>query len=485
MSVFQSAVWDLAGRIANYVVTFVVSVILTRLLMPEEFGAFGIILAILVFSWVILDFGFRSAVVQAATISQTQLSSVFFVNLLLGAGIMLVLVLVGPPLARFYEIPELANYIIGVSPIFVLNGLFVVPSALIQRELKLKQMSIFTVVGAVISGGISIVLALKGFGVWSLVVSSLSSTVITVIACYWITGWRPTREFDLPSIKPLYDFGSRIFLSSLLDVAFTRADVFIIGKVFDVGSLGFYTRAQSIDQQVRMFSVSTIVTVMLPLFSRHQNDIERLRDIYFRSLHFISFVAIAASGLLVLTAYDLFLLLFTEKWIVSAGYFQIMSITSAAYPLTYLMLNLISGRGNSKALLRLEIFKKTLLVPAYLSFLVGGIHTFVIVVGVVYLVSLVLNMSFVKKELSESITKQLSVVGLYVAMSLLSALVSFGLMGLIPTTTITHFLGSAAIFGSVYLGLNWILKTAGFRELIERATSMLARKGVPDAAGTS
>ena len=476
MGAFQSAIWDFLGRIVNYLVTFAVSVVLTRLLMPEEFGAFGIIVAITVFAWVVLDFGFRSAVVQTEAVSQTQLSTVFFANLAIGVGLMIILIIAGPVVESFYEIPNLALYFIGISPVFLMNGLLVVPSALVQRDLKLKQMSIFTVVGAVLSGAISVALAFRGFGVWSLVVSNVASTLTTLVACYAISRWRPTLEFDLASIKSLFSFGWRIFLSSLLDVAFSRADVFVIGKLFDITSLGFYTRALSLDQQVRMFSVSTIVTVMLPMFSRHQNDLARLKHIYYRALNFVSFAAFAASGLLVVTATDLFLVLFTEKWISSAGYFQIMSISSAAYPLSYVMLNLISGRGNSKALLRLEIFKKILLVPAYLTFIVGGIYTFLIVIGSVYVVSLLVNMVFVEKELGEPVTRQLSVILTYAAMALLSAAAAYLVTVNVGSNSYIRLIVSTAVFSIVYLGINWIRGTAGLREVSDRVSAMLTRR---------
>lgn len=480
MSAFQSAIWDFVGRIGNYVVTFVVSVVLTRLLVPAEFGAFGIIIAVTVFSWVVLDFGFRSAVVQTETISQTQLSSVFFVNLAIGIGLMLALILVGPIVESFYEIPHLASYFIGISPVFFMNGLLVVPSALVQRELKLKQMSIFSVVGSVVAGAISVTLALRGFGVWSLIVSNLTSTFTTLVACYTISRWRPTMEFDLASIKSLFSFGWRMFLSSLLDVSFSRADVFIIGKLFDVGSLGFYTRALSLDQQVRMFSVSTIVTVMLPLFSRHQNDLGRLKEIYYRALNFVSFAVFAASGLLVVIAPDLFLVLFTEKWIVSAGYFQIMSISSAAYPLSYVMLNLISGRGNSKALLRLEMFKKLLLVPAYLTFIVGGIYTFLIVIGSIYVVSLIVNMVFVDKELDEPVRKQLFVVLTYAAMSFVSAVAAYVVMNYVHSNSYVRLVVATSVFSFAYLAFNWLRNTAGLRELTDRASATFTRRGAAE-----
>ena len=460
----------------NYLITFAVSVVLTRLLMPEEFGAFGIIIAITVFAWVVLDFGFRSAVVQTETVTQTQLSTVFFANLAIGVVLMVILIIAGPVVESFYRIPNLALYFIGISPVFLMNGLLVVPSALVQRDLKLKQMSVFTVVGSVISGAISVALAFRGFGVWSLIVSNLSSTLTTLVACYAISRWRPTHEFDLSSIKSLFGFGWRIFLSSLLDVTFSRADVFVIGKLFDVTSLGFYTRALSLDQQVRMFSVSTIVTVMLPMFSRHQNDLARLKHIYYRALNFVSFAAFAASGLLVVTATDLFLVLFTEKWIASAGYFQIMSISSAAYPLSYVMLNLISGRGNSKALLRLEIFKKVLLIPAYLTFIVGGIYTFLIVIGSVYIVSLFVNMLFVEKEVGEPVRKQLSVILAYAAMAFVSAAAAYLVAINVGANSYVRLIVSTSVFSLVYFAINWISGTAGLRELSDRVSAILARR---------
>jgi teichuronic acid exporter len=471
--------WDLIGRIANYVVTFVVSVVLTRLLLPEEFGAFGILIAITLFAWVVQEFGFRSAIVQAKTISQTQLSSVLIISSLIGVVLTVALITAGPVVEAFYAIPGLTYYFIGISPVFLLNGLLAVPSALVQRELRLKELSIFTVGGSVVAGIVSVILALRGFGVWSLIVANLVSSLTSVVACYAISRWKPTLALDISSIKPLFKFGSRIFLSSILDVVFTRADVFIIGKLFDINTLGFYTRAQSLDLQVKMFSVGTIVTVMLSLFSRFQSDIERLRSIYYRAMHFVSFATVGASGLLVLIAHDMFLVLFSATWLQSVPYFQIMAVTSAAYPLNYVMLNLISGRGNSKAVLRLEVLKKVFLCAAYLTFFGGGIFAFLIALGVVHIVSMLINMAFVKKEIDEPVTKQLSVVGIYAFISVLSAGVAYVGVGVIDLPVIPRLLLSVSLFSFVNVGLNLLLRTSGSRELIDRLGGSFLRR--PDS----
>lgn len=469
------------GRVANYLVTFAVSIILTRILEPAEFGAYGIILGVSVFAWVILEFGFRSAVVQAAEVSRTQLSTVFFVNLALGAGLSVCVALAGPIFERFFAIPGLSIYLIGASPLFVLNALMVVPSGLLQKQLKLKQVSLLSVASAIVGGVVAVGMAKYGFGVWSLIVSNLLGAVTTVTASFAIARWKPSLDFDLASIRSLFAFGSRIFLASILDVVFTRADVFVIGKLFNAATLGFYSRAQSIDQQVRMFSVSTIVTVMLPVFSANQGEVENLRKIYLRSLHFISFTTISLAGLLFLTADELFNLLFTEKWAIAAGFFKIMAISSSVYPLNYLMLNLISGRGNSSSLLRLEILKKAILTPTYLSFIVGGIYTFLVAFSAANIISLVITMAAVAKEIELPVSRQLQVLGTYVLMTALSVLLAYGGLSFLGGSGPVHLIGLTVVFTAVYLALNWWFRTVGSGEFFGKGLEVLGRKNISAA----
>ncbi|HEY8558975.1 MAG TPA: lipopolysaccharide biosynthesis protein [Pyrinomonadaceae bacterium] len=485
MKVFNLALWDLFSRFANYFVTFFISIFLARILNPSEYGVFGIVLSVIAFSSIFLDFGFRSALIQAEEISQKQLSTVFFINLLLGGLLTTTLVFSSSYIERFYEIEHLALYLSGISLIFILNGLLIVPSALLQRELRIRQTSTINLAAAALSGVVAVVLALYDFKVWSLIVSQLSGVVFILTGYFIVLRWRPSFELSLDSVKPLWSFGSKMFYSGMLDGFFTRLDVFIIAKLFDVVTLGFYNRAQSLDQMVRMFSASTIVSVMFPVFSKHQSDVPKLIDYYERALHLISFAAFAVIGSLMLTATDIVVIMFTEKWLPVANYFRFMVFIGFIYPLSALMVNLISARGNSKGFLKLEIYKKILLVPAYLTFFAGGIYTFLAALGVVYIISLGLNMYYVKKEISVPLGAQIFAVSKYLSFAGVAFTGAFLLTNSLVNKFYLHIFVSCAVFQIIYLFINFIFYTPGFTEVADRVRFFINDKRNSDISAAS
>lgn len=485
MSVFKLAIWDFSGRFANYVVTFAVSIVLARILDPEEFGIFGIVFAVIFLASIFLDFGFKSAVIQAERVSEKQLSTVFFLNALIGSVLTLLLIAFATFIERFFEVGELAKYLRAISPIFILNGLLVVPTGMLQRNLAFKKISVIGIASAVLAGCAAVVLAALGFGVWSLVASQLVNATVFLIGSFVFANWRPTLVFDIASVKPLWAFGSKLFLSTLLEVAFMRADIFVIAKLFDVITLGFYTRAQSLDQQFKSFSSSTIVAVMLPVFSQNQGDEETLRNIYHRSLNLISFVALAISGLCVLTAADIIVILFSEKWAPAAPYFRIMAAMAFVYPVSALMVNLISARGNSGAFLRLEIYKKIVLVPSYLGFLFGGITVFLAALAAAYVGALILNVFFVKKEIAAPAARQFWLIGRYVILAAISMLITFLVTEPFALSTYIHFTVSAILFLLAYIGLNKLFRTSGLSELTEKITDTLNDRRNTNLSSTS
>ena len=414
------AVWDFGGRLANFAVLFVVSVLLTRLLTPAEFGSFAVVLAIVTFSSIFIDLGFRSAVVQRQDITQKQLSTVFFLNIFIGFLLFSAIFLSSTLIEEFYAIAGLADYIKATSSIFLINSLSLVPSGLLQKELRLKALSVITTIAAAISGTVAVALALYGYGVWALVAQQLILATVTSLGAFITSGWRPILLLSPSSIGPLWNYAIRLFLAGLSDTIFTRLDVFIIGKLFPIQTLGFYNRAQSLDNLVKHFGSSTTTSVAFPVIAKMADQVDNVRSFYLRCLNVIAFLSFLLVGVLFLTCFDIVVILFTDKWIDVGYYYRIMALTGFVYPLSALMVTLVAARGNSSAFLKLEIFKKAILFPAYLSFLFGGVMVFLVTLGVVYLIALGLNAEFVRREIGISIKEQFWVIYKYASAGLLA-----------------------------------------------------------------
>ena len=465
---FKLVIWDFLGKISNQIIAFGVSVILTRLLLPAEFGIIGIALALVSFSAIFYDFGLKASIIQADAISQKQLSTIFFLNLLGGVILFLLCFSFSGLIERFYKINGLANVIIAVGLLLIINATASLPIGLLSRKLQFKKIAFVNLTGAFAGGIVAVIMAYHGWGVWSLIANTLINAVIVLIGVFFISAWKPSLIFDLKSVKPLWNFGSTVFGIEILESVFSRIDVFLIGKVFQATTLGFYTRAQSLDNMVKQFSSGSLIAVVLPYFSRIKEDKQALNAYYQQSLHLIAMASLFFTGLLYVTSIDLFTLLFTNKWSFSGELFQIIALAGFAYPVSALMVNVILALGKTKLIVRLEVLKKIVLLPVFLFGLFGSIKFFLYgLVGAYWLIVL-LNSFFVSKVVNTSFKKQVNVVALYIGIAFTSVAL---------TAFLTHFflfhsfinMGiKGAIFLSLYILFNYLFKTTGSLMLLQK-----------------
>ncbi len=462
------AVWDFAGRLAGLGVTFVVGVVLTRLLTPAEFGAFAIILSIVSFSTLFIDLGFRSAIVQARDVTEEQLSTIFYLNAFLALVLTAIFWTASGSIERFYQVDGLAMYIAGASVLFGMNAFALVSSSLLQKRLEFKRLSVINTVAAVVSGVVAIALALGGYNVWALIVQQILSAAVILAGVTFATRWLPGMRFRLSSVKELWTYGSRLFASGFADTLFTRMDVFIIGKLFPIQTLGFYNRAQSLDGLVKNFGSSTTTSIAFPLIAKMTDNEAATRSFYTRCLNVIAFLSFLLIGILFLTCFDVVVILFTETWETAGSYFRIMALTGFVYPLSALMVTLLAARGKSGTFLKLELIKKAMLFPTYLTFFFGGIYVFLIALGIAYLAALGVNAYFVGKEISISLKEQFADIFKY-ALAAAPIMAAVFFVGSYFENRYVHFLVCSTLFSALYLLICFKLNLPGFREIFDRA----------------
>ncbi|MBS1758117.1 MAG: lipopolysaccharide biosynthesis protein [Bacteroidetes bacterium] len=460
---FNNIIWDYIGRFGNYLVSFLISIVLTRLLSAEEFGIMAMVMVIITLASVFLDMGFNRAIIQQQQVTSLQLSTIFYINITISVLLMLICFFMAAPLAIFYKQPLIKPVFQVVSISFLLNGANLIPSALIYKQLKIRVNSFILLIGSVISGIVGIVMAYSGYGVWSLVAQSLLSSFIVLVLTAMYIRWKPTYEFNFSAIKSLWNYGSRMFASGMLDRLYTRLDSFIIGKLYSAGTLGYYYRAQSMEGFVRTFSAGSLMETLFPYIAKHQHDLAFIKQVFLRYLHFITFVSVGLCSLLFLISKDLFILLFTERWIFAAQLFQLMIIGGIVWPISSLMVNIISGIGNSKAYFRLEVFKKIILLPVYIFGFIWGLKGFIISYIIAFYVCLLLNMIFVKLEIHVKLKEQAGIMLPYIIVGVAAAYISWLL---VKFTSMPSHLIRTIIFTSLFTGLYLagvsILKLNGF-----------------------
>jgi teichuronic acid exporter len=473
---FKHVVWDFLGKVANQVIAFAVSIILARILQPSEFGIVGIALALVGFSAIFYDFGLKASVIQAETISQRQLSTIFFLNLLGGLFLFLLFFGLSSLIESFYDIENLAEVITAVGALLLLNATASLPLGLLSRKLAFKKIASINFAAAFVAGLVAVTMAYNGWGIWSLIANTLINALIVLAGAFLVAGWKPQPVFALKEIKPLWRFGSTVFGIEVLESIFSRIDVFLIGKIFQATTLGYYTRAQSLDNMVKQFSSGSLIAVVLPYFSRIKNDRQQLNSYYLQSLHIIAFASLFLTGFLFVVSTDLFTLLFTNKWTFAGEVFQIIALAGFAYPVGALMVNVILAMGKTKAIVRLELIKKLTLIPFLFIGFLSDIKLFCYMLVAGYWMTVLLNAFFVSRVIEISLKDQLIVIGRYLVITIVSSLLTY----LLTYTLNGHPMLMIAVRGSVFLIIycvsSYFSRTAGSQLVLNKLLEALRGK---------
>ncbi len=456
----RQLIWDLTGKTGTQFIYVITALALTRILNPEVFGTFGIAMVFISVSTLFIDAGFGRALVQAKELSIQKINAVFTVNLIVSFVFGLGLFLSAGIISKFYGFPELKQVLKVLSVIFIFSAFGVVPSSLLARELRFRELSLASLISTAISGVAAIILSLNGWGIWSLVFQYLLVTFMQSALFFCFCKQKPWPDFSFRSkvLKPLWQFGSRLFTSSVLNTVVTRLDVLIIGKQYHASQTGFYARAQSLDSIVRVVSAGSISAVFFSTASRLQDDREALRKLFKRYLHLVSFAAVGFSALMWLVTPDAFRLLFGEKWDMAAHYFQLMAVVAFAWPVSSLMVSVIAGVGNSKGFLRLEIIKSILFGVSVLVLFWTGITNFLHVLIGVRIGFIFINAFFVRKELSVTVFEQAGTVALYIVPALLAALSVYYIPDFGGIPAMLHLCIHATCFIVLYLVLILLMK---------------------------
>lgn len=355
--------WGVIDNFANSGVTFLVGLVLARLLSAEEFGVLGIITIFINLSITIIDGGLATALIRKKSVNELEYNTVFYSNLCISIFLMLLLLVSSDFIASFFEQPILSSTLSVMSLVLLINAFSLLPKTILIRNLDFKSQAIFSLVSSLLSGIIGITMAYCGFGVWSLVGQQLSRQ--TFLMCgYWIAGkWRPRWMFSRTCFIDLFGFGSKLLVANLINSIFKDSFLTVIGKIYSPRDLGFYNRAEQFNTILSSNFGQIVRKVSLPSLSQIQDDEVRLRATYRKLMRYIAILSFAAVFTLAAIAEPLIIVLIGEKWLPSVKLLQIMSLYAAIYPLNMLNLNVLNLRRRSDYLLKLEIIKKILFIP--------------------------------------------------------------------------------------------------------------------------
>lgn len=467
MSASKQVIWDLAGKLLRQGIGFFISIILTRLLTPEDFGLVGMVMAFIFISRIFLDLGFAAGIIQKKEISEKELSSIFFLNFVIGMLLTIIMASSANLVSSFYGRPELYNLTLVLSLNFVFYALVIVQRSLFTRDVNFRVQTKIGLIAAFISGVIGVILAYLGYGVWALVIQNFTFAIFEASAYWIISKWRPIFYFSFKEIKEIWKFSVHIFYANLLNNLVARIDYLLVGKIFNATDLGYYTRAQSFNKLIVNYSAQSIGNVALPVISRQQNNIDEVKKLLVNILNFTTLISVAFSVLFFTIAEDLFILLFGKTWIISAEMFQVIAIYIYAGVASYVLSQFIVGLGHSKLSLKLEVFKKSIFILGYIVGLFFGIYGFIISIVISRTIAMFINFYGIQLIGLSSMKKLFIIVSKYVILGVITTF----LMILVPSVfenPILNIILDIILISIVYFFLNFIFKTTGINYVFQK-----------------
>lgn len=358
--VLGSLFWRFSERTAAQGVSFIVSVILARLLTPEDYGLIGLITVFISIATVFVSSGFGNALIQKENATQTDFSSVFYFSIFMGAAMYIILFICAPFIASFYNDPVLTPIVRVLSLSLIIAGVNSVQQAYVSKTMQFKRFFFSTIIGTVVSAIIGIFMAYKGYGVWALVIQNLSNQIMDTCILWFTVKWRPTLEFSFTEMKKMFSYGWKLLFSSLLDTVYNNLYSLVIGKFYSAKDLGHYNRGRNIPNMVITNINGSIQSVMFPAFSNCQGDKVRLKAMVRRSIMTSTYIIMPAMIGLAAVAKPITILLLTEKWLPSVPFMQFSCFILAFWPIHTTNLQAINSVGRSDIFLKLEIIKKLL-----------------------------------------------------------------------------------------------------------------------------
>lgn len=354
----KGTVWSSLDAFLGQGITFLVGLVLARLLSPEEYGLIAIITIFISVFNSIVDSGFSNALIRKQDATEVDYNTVFYTNLVISAVLSTALFFGAPLIADFFARPQLTPLTQAMSSIVVINAFSIVQNIRLTKNIDFKTKTKVSLIASVASGIIGIAMAFSGFGVWSLVAQQISKQLLNSVFLWVFNKWLPKLIFSWKSFKEMFDFGWKLLVSGLINTIWTEICQVVIGKFYQPQTLGQYTRAQQFSSIFSSNLTSIIQRVSYPVLSQLQDDKERLKSGYKRIIKITMLVSFVLMLGLVAIAKPMILVLIGAKWLPAVPFLQILCFNMMLYPLHSINLNMLQVQGRSDLFLKLEIVKK-------------------------------------------------------------------------------------------------------------------------------
>lgn len=455
-TVVNNMAWRFAERCGAQIVTFVVSVVLARILDPEAYGTIALITVFTTLLQVFVDSGLGNALIQKKDADDLDFSTVFYFNILMCAVLYGGMYFAAPLIAAFYEQPDLTDYVRVLSVVLILSGVKNVQQAYVSRNMMFRRFFFATIGGTIGAAVVGIWMAWMGYGVWALIAQNVFNQAVGTIILWLTVKWRPRMMFSWSRLKGLFSYSWKLLAANLIQILTRDLWQLIIGKLYSSDDLAFYNKGQQFPDLIVQNVNTSIDSVLLPAMSTEQDNKKRVYEMTRRSVRVSSYIMWPLMVGMAVCSPSIVSLVLTDKWLPCVPFMRIFCVTMAFYPIHTANLNAIKAVGRSDLLLKMEIMKDAISIATAFATMHFGVMVMAYSMLFTSLCSQIIN-SWPNRKLlgyrySDQVKDMLPAIGLSLGMG--AAVWGVELLGLsalwtlliqVPLGVVLYILGSVVL----------------------------------------
>lgn len=466
--------WKFAERFLAQGITFVISVILARIIAPEHYGEIAIIMVFIMIADVFVSNGLNQALIQKKNADKTDFSTIFYCSLAISVVLYVILFFTAPLISNFYNMN--LTWPMRICAVkLIISAYNSVQHAYVSRHMIFRRFFFSTLIGTLVSAVVGIVMAYKGFGIWALIGQFLTNSFIDSVVLSFTVNWHPSFIFSKKSAKELLGFGSSCMFANLIGSIFNNLRTFVIGKFYPSDQVAFYNKGKNFPDLISENLTSSISSVMFPAMSNHNDDKAKVKELTKTSIRHTSYIIFPMMAGLFAVATPLITVLLTEVWIESVLFLQLATIHCALHIVTEANLQAMKAIGRGDVVLKLEFIKK----PIALLLIIGAIPLGVKAMGVslplATFISMIVNIQPNRKLLGYGFFEQLKDLAPATILSVVMCAAVYPIQ-FIPMPNIAILAVQAVTGVGIYVLLSHLTKNKSYQYLLWLIKTKMPKK---------
>lgn len=475
--VASGVAWNIAEKIGSTLLQAIVSIIVANRIMPDDMGIIAVLTVFVTLSQVVIDSGFSQTLIRKANATAEDFKAVFRFNLIASLALYAILTATTPWVASYYGWELIRKVAPVLYLLLPLNALCVIQNTIMVKEFRFAQLSTIIFFSSLISGILAIVMALTGFGIWSLVGQRVSMMATKAILLWWKSPWRWRNDIRTGSLKEMTPYSLRLIATDMITAIYNNIAQLFIGKIYSADMLGYYNQAQKLKDMPVNATMQSIQSVTFPALAKISDNPTKFDEGYRRVLMLTAFIMLPVMTGLIATADDIYMLLLKPQWHPAIPYFRIMCLIGIFYPISAIAYNVLKVRSNGAIILRLEIIKKVIMTIILATTI--PISVMAIAWGMVAAAAceMVLNIGatlrYAGLKLKSLATTLLPIIALTAVMYLATELVGYQIENLAVGLRLVIKIGVGIIS---YVTISFITKMEAFDEALTIAKQFLNKQ---------